>query len=141
MNLFNCNCRRNIFLSDIWLTAVTTVVTYTNMYVMLKKKHTICNSKNEHFFIPTRCNIPLRVRNTVINLNYTVENDDSNCCRNLTVFEDEVTQEEKQLTGANSGGSEDNCEDTNDGQWYQAKVLLTGFKDCFINKISASELW
>lgn len=110
------------------------------MYILLKKKHSATNCDSDHFFVPnSRYNIPLRVRNTIVNLNY-VNQSNENCCKNLTVFDDEEAQSEQKLNESNQE-SESDCEHENDGQWFQAKVLLTGFKDCFVNKVSASELW
>lgn len=108
------------------------------MYIMLKKKHSGNNCDSEHFFVPNRCNIPLKTRNTIINLNYVNDTND-NCCKNLAVFQDTEGQSEPVSVGTHE--FESNVQSTSDGQWYQATALLTGFKDCFVNKVSASELW
>lgn len=139
----NCKCLffSDIFLSEVWLSAATRVVTFTNMYIMLKKKHSNINcDSDDHFFVPnSRYDIPLRVRNTIINLNYINQSGD-NCCKNLAVFQDVETQSEQCISESDQEFEIFN-ENGSDGQWYQATVLVTGFKDCFVNKVSASELW
>ncbi|KAJ8945750.1 hypothetical protein NQ318_012072 [Aromia moschata] len=128
----------NIFLSQSWMDAIDATSVCTNTFIFLKKdtnSNTGSATNIENFFIPSRpLTFPPKLKHVKIKLNHS---DSTNCCSNLTVFEDagrsDVSIRNEQLT------SSENCEVS--FSWYQAKDLLKGFKDCYINKISACELW
>lgn len=112
-------------------------LTCTNTYVFLKKhRHEIEEriTGDQDVFKPVR---PLTFSNNVklIEINFSVnETTDSNCCDNLLVFSDEATDNVSHKQGID--------DDRNDNVvWYRSKDFFPGFKDCYVNKISASELW
>lgn len=128
---------RHIFLSDAWMAALDKKVSFTNMHVMLKKgcSRENAESHNHFFLLNSSFSFPSRVETIVINLNYETDYKE-NCCSNLVIFEDKPGE-----CTRNTVSNTDSNISVEDFQWYQAKVLLTGFKDCFVNKTSASELW
>lgn len=133
-------CFRDILLSETWQSATDSMVN-TNMYVMLRKTDNSNSSGMESFFLPsTEYNLPSRVKNIVITLNYD-SHDSVNCCNSLSIFQDDLHSNEVKYSsdGDDSRGADDSS--VNDAQWYQAKELVTGFKDCYVNKVSVSELW
>lgn len=61
------------------------------------------------------------------------------CCKNLSIF-----NEETNIQNVNNRVEMDNVMDksvSNEEVWYQSNVTFKGFKDCYINKIHASEFW
>lgn len=103
------------------------------MYVMLKKPTTTTTTsvEDDDFFHPNRkFSLATRVENVVINFSYENQ-EESNCCSNLQIFWD---TSKISLESSNSSSSED-CE------WYQAKISVAGFKDYYVGKVSASDLW
>ncbi|KAG5891761.1 hypothetical protein JTB14_012495 [Gonioctena quinquepunctata] len=130
---------RDIFLSQTWLDSIDTSLTCTNTYIYLKKD--ITNISNEcstqSVFVPIR---PLtfspKVKNVRLNLCSDKQRDQENCCENLSIFaDDSENKKEKQQQSSSSEVGQKNI------VWYQFKDLIKGFKDCYINKESASELW
>lgn len=107
----------------------------TNLFVFLKKTTTDNEHHNNFFNLSRNFSMPVRVKNTVIELNYKVSEDVS-CCSNLSVFLDTPS---KSTSSFNSDNSSDNFNEDN-SLWYQANVMFKGFKDCFINKVSVSQL-
>lgn len=111
-------------------------LTCTNTYVFLKKyspKSSERTINDQVVFEPVK---PLTFSNNVklIQINFSVnETTDSNCCDNLLVFSDEADN-------VSSSKKIDSHKNEN-VVWYRSKDFLSGFKDCFVNKISASELW
>ncbi|KRT78324.1 hypothetical protein AMK59_7289, partial [Oryctes borbonicus] len=121
---------RHIFLSQDWLKAMENVCPTTNMYVMLKKYREHTNE--ESIFIPTSSyDIPINSNCITINLDYKDENDHV-CCSNITVFNDSISSSHKTSHIGN------NMSHKSEEVWYEAKLSLKGFKDCFINKVSAT---
>ncbi|XP_018571000.1 MAD2L1-binding protein [Anoplophora glabripennis] len=130
---------RNIFLSQQWLDTVDSSMSCTNTYIFFKTTET-CNrsstvdSRND-FFIPSRpVTVPSKAKHTKINLNYEAS-EKRNCCDNFFVFED------VNHSDANQRRTSENNQAQETIVWYQSKDLFKGFKDCYINKVSASELW
>ncbi|XP_074042244.1 uncharacterized protein [Leptinotarsa decemlineata] len=129
---------RNIFLSQSWMDSIDTSLICTNTYVYLKKSVTKSRgqSVSQSVFVPVR---PLmfspKVKHVRINLCSDNHRNSNNCCQNLMIYTDDddrvpSTQEQKC------------CENTkNEVVWFQFRDLIEGYKDCFINKKSASELW
>lgn len=123
------NILRQILLSDTWIQATGKSMPSTNMYVMLKK---VPNAVEDDFFhIHRNFSVSSRVENVVINLFYESE-EESNCCSDLQIFGDNSNSDTK---NTNKNGVSDNCE------WYQAKIQVAGFKDYYVGKVSASDLW
>lgn len=124
-------------MSEIWLSSAQSSICNTNMYVLVKKTCLTEELTKDSFFLPNfKYNLPSRVKNIIVNLKCDNTNV-TNCCKNLLVFNDDIE-------GCDSGASNYKIEkdnSTEDVKWYQAKLLVTGFKDCFVNKVSASELW
>lgn len=100
---------------------------------MLKKQETTLEtSKEDQFFHPNRkFSISSHVENIIINLMYETE-EEYNCCSDLQIFGDTSREDSKNVEGNNVN---DDCE------WYQAKTSIAGFKDCYVGKVSASDLW
>lgn len=130
---------RQILLSDVWADATRKAMPSTNMYIMLKKKPSTTEKSatqallDDNFFLPNKkFSLSTEVEKIVINFLYSVE-EKHNCCSDLKIFED--TPKNDTASTVNTSSSCVECE------WYQAKVLVTGFKDCYVGKISASDLW
>ncbi|CAH1163472.1 unnamed protein product [Phaedon cochleariae] len=130
---------RRLFLSKEWLAHVSSSYSCTNTYVYLKKdiigSEDCCKSQTD--FVPAK---PLTFSSKMKHVQIYFEPDNeavpSNCCENLTIFEDENHSiNHQQKTCINIGECEKNI------VWYQYRDLIKGFKDCFINKESASKLW
>ncbi|XP_060518603.1 MAD2L1-binding protein-like [Cylas formicarius] len=126
---------RNIFLSEDFLEAVDASMNCTNVFLYMKK---CCSGKldmhSEDLFescLPLA--IPAKAKQMKINITNDM-NKFSNCCKDLSVFSEDREEVEKHLE----------CKVTmEDGQteWYKCKFAIKGFKDCFIDKVSACELW
>lgn len=112
-------------------------LTCTNTYVFLKKYSLESDERttsDQDVFKPVR---PLTFSNHVkhIEINFSVnENTDGNCCENLLVFSDESFENVSSSKVIDCGKNENVI-------WYRSKDFFSGFKDCYVNKISASELW
>lgn len=112
-------------------------LTCTNTYVFLKKyssENSERTTSDQDVFKPVR---PLSISNNVklIEINFSVnEITDNNCCDDLLVFSDGVDDKVSTDQGIDSN------KDVNI-VWYRSKDYFQGFKDCYINKTSASELW
>nr|XP_023022274.1 uncharacterized protein LOC111510587 [Leptinotarsa decemlineata] len=128
---------RDIFLSQSWMDSIDTSLICTNTYVYLKKS--VTNSKEESVsqtvFVQVR---PLifspKVKHVRINLCSDNHRNSDNCCQNLMVYNDDKDHD--------PSSEEQKCESTEkEVVWFQFRDLIKGFKDCFINKKSASELW
>lgn len=130
---------RKICLSPEWMSAVDNTLPPTNMYLFLKTN--ACNIDQSDFLEPNS-SFYFTKRSLIVNINFIYkEKEDSlhNCCTNLTVFEDEhKTKRELDII-------ENECVDINDEnsdcEWYQANVVLKGFKEGFVNKTPLSQLW
>lgn len=103
---------------------------------MLKKtENNICT--NENFTLIRNYNVPMK---NCVRIQLECDKvDNLSCCNNLLIFNeitkhneaDELIETSKEI-------------DTNmDHQeiWFQSNVIFKGFKDCYINKVHASELW
>ncbi|KAJ8974316.1 hypothetical protein NQ317_010912 [Molorchus minor] len=128
---------RNIFLSQDWMDAIDASSVCTNTYVYLKKHVSDEDENRDNFFCPTKpLSFPSKLKHVKILLN-SDHSRDINCCRNLSVFEDNSesgipTKRSRIMTSENIDLPI---------RWYQSKDLLRGFKDCYVNKVSVSELW
>lgn len=106
----------------------------TNMYIMIRKCIRAVNEDN--FFTPIRdYSIPSNFPCVTINLDYRNERNHT-CCSNMTVYNDSSSSQYYQYTNDNDQIAND-LEDC----WFQAKIFVKGYKDCFINKMSATELF
>lgn len=124
-------------MSEIWLSVAESSICNTNMYVLLKKTCVPEDLSKDSFFLPYfKYNLPSRVKNVIVNLKCD-DNNVANCCKNLLVFSDDVEDCDSEASNCKTV----KLNSAEDLKWYQAKVIVTGFKDCFINKVSASELW
>ncbi|XP_018335702.1 uncharacterized protein LOC108744442 [Agrilus planipennis] len=133
---------RSIFLSEDWIKAMESSIPSTNTFVLLKKiKKTEMNNTNDFFTYKENYSLPSRIKH------YTVEliNDKkvlSNCCSHLSIHCDsQVSQSKCNTSNTCDDNSVNECIETDLLEWYQANVVVKGFKDLFVNKISASELW
>lgn len=130
---------RQILLSDTWTDAIGKHMPSTNMYVMLKKGPTTQSSTTaameDHFFLPNKkFSLSDRVENIVINFFYETE-ENHNCCSNLKIFEDLPGDTSRNFAFEAVTSCDEYCE------WYQAKTLVAGFKDYYVGKVSATDLW
>lgn len=104
------------------------------MYVLLKKTPTHTSPEDDFFHPIRKFSVSPRVENVVINLWY--ENpEESNCCSNLQIFGDTSRENSKLSVESSSGSNSDDCE------WYQAQISIAGFKDYYVGKVSATDLW
>lgn len=132
-NKCNILCCRDLFLSPDWLKAMESNFPTTNMYVMLKKRQENCQKDDCLFTLISDYSIPSHSNCVTINLDY--KNEPSHvCCSNLAVFNDS-------LNGSHKNPQISNKSIDSNEYWYQAKHYLKGFKDCYINKVSATELF
>lgn len=129
---------RNIFLSQAWLDGlVGKNMPCTNTYIFIKKVVMDAEDLNcDSIFVPTSFTLPTNVKITNINIECSSLNEE-NCCDNLTIFNDEKCQ----LKTGESSSCEIETEQNFSEQWYECSELFRGFKDVFINKVSACELW
>lgn len=108
----------------------------TNMYVFMKKcvyENVEKNTNEDDIFkVVTPLNVPNSVKHVAINL-LSINNVESNCCDNLSIFSDTTDGKVNFDQAINNQHTQ--------FVWYQSKDLFKGFKDCYINKIAASELW
>lgn len=123
-------------LSEDWLTAVNMPLPLTNMYLMLKKTDT--SVTNENFLVNRQFNIPNK-NNVQVEIEYT-NLSQFVCCKDLLIFEDNNTKDKEMLTDVKKNIIQVSSE-YDEEIWYQSKTFLKGYKDCFINKVHASELW
>lgn len=106
---------------------------------MFLKKYCPLNSErttsDQDVFKPVR---PLTFSNKVkhIEINFSADEfADTNCCDNLLVFSDDGKHNKVSADVSRDIHTDDNI------VWYKSKDSFQGFKDCYINKTSASELW
>lgn len=89
-------------------------------------------SKDDEFFYPNRkFSLSPRVENIVMNFLYG-SGEEYNCCSDLQIFGDTSKEDSKNST-------EENFNDHS--EWYQAKISIAGFKNCYVGKVAASDLW
>lgn len=105
------------------------------MYIMLKKTYDA--SFNDNFIINKSFQLP---RNCV-QIRLECDNKQKlSCCSNLLIYDDKTNSEE--VTVFENKKDDVNEANLNDGGiWFQAKTVFKGYKDCYINKVHASELW
>ncbi|XP_017784013.1 PREDICTED: MAD2L1-binding protein [Nicrophorus vespilloides] len=120
---------RHIFLKEDWLTAVENPLPLTNTYLFLKKNE----SCSDLFDINKDYEVPSNIKNTIIDLSYSNLNDE--CCNNLKIYTENSEMSESFKIEKHESVDDEVF------NWYQANISLKGYKDCFINKTSASELW
>jgi hypothetical protein len=132
---------RDIFLSEIWMGLLESSLTCCNMYIFLKvtgPQNDLTAMHKDTIFVPSKPLLfPSKTKHTVINLNYSNPSMCS-CCDNLEVFQDFCDIE------SSIQPFDVKVDQTDEGSreiWLQSKILFQGFKDCFINKVSACELW
>lgn len=120
----------------------------TNVYVMVQKYvQKNYNGENDFFILNTKYSLPQRVKDIAINLHYNKEDDEQyNCCDNLSIFRDSVNEETDTASSLSESNTDFSFQCVHDGSncdlvWFQANVVLKGFKECFINNVSATELW
>ncbi|CAH1994508.1 unnamed protein product [Acanthoscelides obtectus] len=135
MNKYQQKILRNIFLSQDWMDSIDSSVSCTNTFVYLKKNSSGTISSNSDTFIPSR---PLTfsqgLKHTKINIK-SEYNLDSNCCDNLIIY-----GQSKASQTISSEATEVDSETLSE-TWYQFKDMVKGFRDCYVNKVSACELW
>lgn len=120
---------RNVFLSDQWLSAMRHQIQVTNTFIMVKKVG-VLRHEDDYFEHYKNFVVPTNVCNTVITLNYDKKHD--TCCENLRVYGDtSKTTVPRAIQSIQSRNVE----------WYQAKAVVKGFQDFFIEKVSVSEIW
>nr|XP_008195500.1 PREDICTED: uncharacterized protein LOC103313603 [Tribolium castaneum] len=132
---------RNIFLEEVWMSLVENSLPCCNTYIFLKveaSQSNLSNVCNDNIFIPSK---PLLVSNkikqTVINFNSNSQV--FSCCDKLEVFKDSCDVEGPGKCERNFNEKDKSSE--NGETWLQSTIVIRGFKDCFVNKVAASELW
>lgn len=106
----------------------------TNMYVMLRKCKYV-NDCEDNFFMPvSHHSVPTNSKCVTINFDYKNESDHV-CCSNISVYSDGLN------STYTSTDSDTLHSDISEDTWCQAKLFLKGYKDCFVNKVSATELF
>nr|CAI5831157.1 unnamed protein product [Callosobruchus analis] len=125
---------RNMFLSQNWIDLIDSSASCTNTFIYLKTNSSGSINYNNDTFIPTG---PLTFSHSLkhtkikISSEYYLEN---NCCENLIVYgQSKPSRLEESV--------ESNINVSSMESWYQFKGMVKGFKDCYIDKVSASELW
>ncbi|KAK5647700.1 hypothetical protein RI129_002592 [Pyrocoelia pectoralis] len=130
---------RDIFFSDEWINAMNAPMLPTNMYVVMQKF--VSKLEEELTFESIReYTKPPLVKNVYVNLSYK-DDGNHNCCNDLLIFQD-LNIIECPLNSTESNDATNLSEkSTEQVQWMQSKAFVKGFKECFINGISATELW
>lgn len=110
----------------------------TNTYIFIKQTCSYQAIPSGNVFIPSK---PLylapKVKHTVLNLNYT-QPLIRTCCDDWNIFcEDSEIPQGIMYNKSEYAGLEQNPDEL----WSQSQILIPGFKDLFINKISACQLW
>lgn len=104
----------------------------TNTYIFLN----ICNvvstksDWSETIFIPSKqFSYSEKVKHTIVKIDCNNE-ESFDCCEHFKIFED-------------VNKTSVFCEDENKTNlvWLESKTIVKGFKDCFINKVSVSDIW
>ncbi|KAK4887619.1 hypothetical protein RN001_003890 [Aquatica leii] len=148
-NHVRINCKhqhkvmRNIVFSDAWVKAMNSSFPPTNMYVLIEK----CDVKHDgqktdlDFQLTKQYSMCSRVKNVCIHLSYD-ENSKHNCCKNLVIFEDLKDKENSNINDASNSNTNDTTDEVIEKMlWFQSKTFIKGFKECFINGVSATDLW
>lgn len=93
----------------------------------------------DNFSINRNYNVPAR---RCVQINFECEEDvqDLLCCKNLLVYGDNAKFKNETETDTELGALEDGL-DGSEEVWLQCNTIFKGYKDCFINKVHASELW
>lgn len=122
------NILRNILTSDEWNQFTENSIPLTNMYILLKKSSISENSCD--IFVPIENFTPShKISQLEIKVVYK-SSAKSSCCSKVIIFGQEKT------VCANFDNKNNDIY-----SWYLANICFKGFKDVFINKVSASELW
>lgn len=108
----------------------------TNMYFLIKKQGN--NENLSNWFLPkNRYKIPKSGQQFHIRFRHPNLDSLQCSCQNFTIYKDhpeiEIEIEDKKEE------SDDNLE--SETEWYQACAIFKGFKDVFVNGISASDMW
>lgn len=124
---------RNIFLSQVWIDSIDGATSCTNTFIFLKKLSLAGNAVVSDSF--EAC-APFEVNPTSKHVRFIISytpNGKTNCCADLEIFED----------NGNSKTQKTAPETPVEMQvvWCRSKGFLKGFRECFINKVSASESW
>ncbi|KAF5293265.1 hypothetical protein FQR65_LT11005 [Abscondita terminalis] len=138
---------RSIVLSEEWVKAMTTSIPPTNMFVLIQKCAVKPDEEKTDFQLTSQYSMCSSVKNVSVTLscNKTTRH---NCCNNLLIFEDLNDREDKNLinhlddcsgTGNSTSGNTDDF--TEKMFWFQSKIIIKGFKEYFVNGVSATELW
>ncbi|XP_022907169.1 MAD2L1-binding protein [Onthophagus taurus] len=123
---------RSLFLSEEWTNGMELSYPCTNMYLLINK--TIANPTDDTaFFLPIRNyehneKVPHRTIRFLYNFYVGL------CCHDLQIYNNSLNKVDDVKV-------EENANDGISNYWYQGKLILKGFKDCFINKQSASDLF
>ncbi|CAG9863404.1 unnamed protein product [Phyllotreta striolata] len=136
LNQYQKKILRKLFLSQDWLDRIEGSSTCTNIFLYILKTRVNSDSLAEQsVFVPTNpVNFSPKMKRT--NIIFKSSNVlDTNCCDNVEIFDD---------VNEKSCSVNDVCDTEQaetDVDWYKFKDLVKGFKDCFVNKRSLSELW
>ncbi|KAL3286200.1 hypothetical protein HHI36_000711 [Cryptolaemus montrouzieri] len=122
---------RQVFLSNIWMDTVDSAIPCTNTYIFIKKDDA---SHTKHFKPCDPLRFQMSVKQYSINLTWECSKE-SLCCKNLTVFceksQSHIRQNEVELSVL----------PTDKQMWYQFEYSIKGFKNVYVNKSAACDLW
>ncbi|KAB0804542.1 hypothetical protein PPYR_01512 [Photinus pyralis] len=133
---------RDIFFSDEWINTMDLPMVPTNTYVIIEKVAATVVDELSFQSVSEYVKLP-SVKNVYINLNYHYDGN-HNCCNDLLIFQDlnKDCAISNSLKCTESNEINNSSErDTDQVLWIQNKTFVRGFKECFINGISATELW
>nr|CAH7720197.1 unnamed protein product [Callosobruchus chinensis] len=133
MDKYQQKILRNIFLSQSWIDLIDSSVSCTNTFVYLKMDSSGSIDYNDTFVPSVPLSFSQGLKHTRIKISSEYHSE-TNCCENLIVY-----GQSKPCV------SEESVESNNDvvatESWHQFKGMVKGFKDCYVDKVSASELW
>lgn len=103
------------------------------LYVKPKENDKIISANENQFELCEDFRLPSACRTTLINIAKENENFHEKCCQNLSIF-DEFGQNEKSAMQTNSPKMQNEKEtaEANNGNFYECKVPIKGFKDQLI---------
>ncbi|XP_077299766.1 uncharacterized protein LOC143920700 [Arctopsyche grandis] len=118
----------------------------TNMHILIKRKFDMtCDFLTSEFFLPINSlGISPKTPEAVINLEYSSTTSSINCCRLLKIFNDSISKSpptDNEMNKQMNSATILNDSNFDDKDWFQANVCVKGFKACFVNGESVSDLW
>lgn len=113
------------------------------MHVLLRKRCKIQDTFEENDYFLPKDVFRIPGNSFKININFeSTKIEKQLCCSYLQVFEDIKKGDHlKELNQELEGNQGNTSQFELDGEWFQSKSCMKGFKDTYVNKKSVSNLW